>query len=184
MNARLPALLAVACLAMPARAAAQQSTAYPLDEVIDLLRAGASTAVILGTVRTDCISFRVQAATAELRRAGADDALIRGLQDVCTKIPQRTVSGRVDQAPRRETGLVRIEGELPPGWTRKVNALPPSTDRQIEMTAGRLNLVTVVAPGWCPVTSELSVGAREEKRWTPQLRPRPWVGECPKEDAP
>lgn len=184
MNPRLSALLVIAWLALPGGAAAQQSTAYPLDEVIDLLKAGASTAVILSTVRVDCISFRVQAATAELRRAGADDTLIRGLGEICTKLPARAVSGGANQRSTREMGVVWIEGELPPGWMRQVNVLPPSTERQIEMTAGRHNVVTVFAPGWCPFTSEMSVEAREEKRWTPILRPRPWVGGCPGENEP
>jgi hypothetical protein len=171
-------VLAIAFLAMPLASAAQaqQTTpAYTLDDVVVLLQGGHSTARILARVTPDCIAFRVDAATATLREAGADNALIEALRQVCYRAPATRAAA---QQQSREMGIFRIDGALPPGWVRIVNEIPPSTNREISMTAGRRNTVIVTAPGWCPHTIEITLRAGEQRAWTPVLRARPWVGEC------
>jgi hypothetical protein len=175
----------VTALAVPldASAQAQQTNPpYTVEDVLVLVQGGHSAARILTRVSADCISFRVDGAAADLRRAGADDALLEGLRKVCVRVPSRTLEKSSGPTPTQQRGVLRIEGELPPGWMRKVNELPPNTNREIEMTPGRRNFITVSAPGWCPATKEVSVQAGEQGTWTPVLRARPWVGEC-SEDA-
>jgi hypothetical protein len=173
MRILIAALLAA--LTAPGAGAAQQTTARPyvLEDIVVLLQGGHSTERILARVQSDCISFRVDAAAATLTRAGADQALISGLRGVCYRAPARAPAPAA-----RDSGVVRIEGELPPGWWRSVNELPPSTNRQISMTPGRRNMVLVGAPGWCSDVIEIAVRAGEQRSWTPALRPRPWVGGC------
>lgn len=159
--------------------AAQANAPYTLEDVLVLVQGGHSAARIVGRISGDCIDFRVDAAAAQLRGAGADDALLTALRGVCYRAPRAATPVATGATPQR--GFVRIEGELPPGWTRQVNELPPNTNREIDMTPGRRNFVTVTAPGWCPATLEVTVQAREQRGWKPVLRPRPWVGECPEE---
>jgi hypothetical protein len=172
---RILVTAAVAALAVPSLGAAQQVGVrpYALEDVVVLLQGGHSAERIIARVRDDCIAFRVDAAAAALRRAGADDALIAGLRDVCYRAPATPAPQVV-----RDSGFVRIEGDLPPGWWRVVNDLPPATNRQISMTPGRRNMVLVAAPGWCPDLIDVAVEAGEHRSWTPMLRPRPWVGSC------
>jgi hypothetical protein len=172
-------VLAIAFLAMPRAAAQAQQTnpAYTLDDVVVLLQGGHSTARILARVTPDCIAFRVDAAAAALRDAGADTALIEALRQVCYRAPAARPQQQ-QQQQSRDMGIFRIEGALPPGWVRIVNEIPPSTNREISMTPGRRNTVIVTAPGWCPRTVEITLQAGEQRAWTPVLRARPWVGEC------
>jgi hypothetical protein len=175
-NWRTFVVVAIAVLAIPRDAMGQAqrtNPAYTLGDVVVLLQGGHSTTRIIARVSPDCIAFRVDAAAADLRRAGADDALIEALRGVCYQAPARAVS-----QPQVQMGVVRIEGELPPGWMRIVNEIPPSANREITMTPGRRNTVVVTAPGWCSDTIEITVQAGEQRSWTPALRARPWVGEC------
>jgi hypothetical protein len=155
--------------------AQQAASAYSLSDVLVLLQGGHSTPRILNRVREDCIAFRVDAAAGELRNAGADQALLDGLQTICYRAP----ASRPAAAPApRDSGYVSIEGPMPPGWTRIVNQSPPSANRQISMTPGRRNTVMITAPGWCPDVIEVTLQAGERRNWTPALRARPWVGDC------
>jgi hypothetical protein len=166
---------ALTALVLPALGAAQEPAARPyvLEDIVVLIQGGHSTERILARVRNDCIAFRVDGAANALREAGADDALLSGLREVCFRARATTPT-----PARRDSGYVRIEGDLPPGWWRVVNELPQSTNREISMTPGRRNMVLVSAPGWCPVVLEVAVEAGERRSWTPALRPRPWVGSC------
>lgn len=172
-------LIGLAAQLHGAAAAQQTNSPYTLQEVLVLVQGGHSAARITSRISNDCIDFRVDAAAAELRRAGADDAMLAALRQVCYRAPRAAAPAPGGAAASQQRGVVRIEGELPPGWMRKVNELAPNTNREIDMTPGRRNFVTVTAPGWCPATLEVSVQAREQRSWKPVLRPRPWVGECP-----
>jgi hypothetical protein len=165
-------LLAVAAVPRDVLAQARGTNPMQVSDVVDLLSARQPTAGILRLARETCIGFNVDAAAAELRRAGADNALIQGLRGVCNRwVPPA-------RAPV-DSGYVHIEGWLPPGWTRAVNQVPPTDQRRISMTPARANTVVVTAPGFCPETVVITVQAREERTWTPMLRARSWVGECP-----
>lgn len=172
-----PVLLLAAVLATAPRDATAQQAAkpYTLEDVLTLLQGGFSGTRILSTIGEQCISFRVADAEQQLLGAGGDSALIAGLRNVCYRAAAEPASTR--NTPQR--GYVHIIGDLPPGWTRKVNELPETTNRDIDMTPGRRNVVTVKAPGYCPYSIEISVEAGENRNLTPILRPRPWIGPCP-----
>jgi hypothetical protein len=157
-------------------AAAQQGgSPYTLEDVLVLLQGGHSTPRILNRIREDCITFRVDAAAAELRNAGADQALLDGLRGICFRgaaARQPAPTAAVD------SGYVSIVGALPPGWNRIVNQIAPNANRQISMTPGRRNTVMITAPGWCAEVMEVTLRPGERREWTPVLRARPWVGEC------
>jgi hypothetical protein len=163
-------LLLIAVVILPAPAAAQntQTKPYTVALIRTLLEGGFTGAEILAKLRTECIEFAVNAAAiTELRNAGADDALINGLPTVCNR-----------SGPQQRPGIVSIMGELPPGWQRTVNQLEPSANRQIELTPGRAAVIVLTAPGWCPQRTELTLTAGDSVPWVPNLRPRPWVGDC------
>jgi hypothetical protein len=168
-------LVVLVSVSDPAQAQAR-SQPYTLSQIVSLLQGGWAGTDIIGMVREDCISFRVtgQNETA-LRRAGADAALLSGLRGVCFRGASPS-SGNPTPPPAR--GIVLIEGELPPGWSRRVNDLPVSTNRRIDLTPGRTASIVVSAPGWCPARTEITLRAGEEQRWTPELRARPWIGGC------
>jgi hypothetical protein len=158
----------LALLSLPARAEAQQPRSFSLQHITELLRGAFATPEILQDVRGGCLAFAITTQNEQaLRRAGADAALIRGLRGVrrCT-------------TPPPPQALVLIEGDLPPGWSRSVNDGFVSTNRRIELSAGRPAVIVVGAPGWCPARTELTLRAGEEQRWTPELRARPWIGGC------
>jgi hypothetical protein len=158
-----------------AAAAAQQTEApYTLAEVMDYIEAGWPADRLVPTLNPRCLNFRVAQNEAQLRRAGADAAMITALRSVCYRGP---VQGPREQ-PQPQQGALHIRGELPPGWSRIVNQLPPNTNRTVTLTPGRPAVIIVAAPGWCPDRLELSMSANEERNWTPVLRGRPWVGEC------
>jgi hypothetical protein len=166
-------LLLLALVGLPtmaqAQAQAQPANPYTLAQLVVLLEGGFSAGEVLRRVGAACISFRLTpAAEAELRKAGADDALLRELRSVCFLTP----------TPPPPRGMVAIIGELPPGWSRTVNDLPPSTNREIDLTPGRPAIITVTAPGWCPDRREVTLAQGDTVRWTPVLRGRPWVGGC------
>lgn len=163
-------LLVIGLLCVPERALAQTNP-YTVQQIVVLLEGGFSAAEVLRRVGTACIAFRINAsAEAELRKAGADDALLRELRSVCYR-----GGPAVPQPPR---GVVSIVGELPAGWVRIVNELAPSTNREIDLTPGRPAVITVTAPGWCPERKEVTLPPGDTLRWTPTLRGRPWVGRC------
>jgi hypothetical protein len=167
-------LLAVAVVPCDGAAQARRMNLMQVPDVVQLLSARQPNAGILRLAREACIGFNVDAAAAELRRAGADDALIQGLRGVCNQSPAPpTTAARVD------SGYVHIEGWLPAGWSRAVNQAEPMDQRRISMTPGRVNTVVLTAPGFCPETVVISVEPREQRTWAPVLHPRPWVGECP-----
>jgi hypothetical protein len=170
-------VLFVVLLGVPDPAAGQAARPYNLQQIVSLLQGGWAGTDILGLVREDCISFRVtgQNETA-LRRAGADAGLLTGLRQVCFRGGTAEPTTRNTPPPAR--GIVLIEGELPPGWSRRVNDLPVSTNRRIDLTPGRTASIVVSAPGWCPARTEITLRAGEEERWTPELRARPWIGGC------
>lgn len=171
-------LIAWLCIPHTAQAQAQSANPYTLQQVVTLLEGGWSSADILPMVRSDCISFRVTSqAEATLRRAGADDSLLTGLRSVCNRASGIAPARPGPSRPPAQ-GVVLIEGELPPGWTRIVNELAPNTNRTITLTPGRPAVIVVAAPGWCPDRIDLTLRAGEEHRWTPSLRARPWVGGC------
>jgi hypothetical protein len=176
--ARVVMVLFVGTLATPVSGTAQQATTpqpYTQTQVRQLLEAGIATARIIERLKADCIAFRVDAAAAELRQAGADDALLTALRSVCYRAPRAGAA----QPSANPQGFIRIDAsELPPGWARRVNALAPTTNAEISMTAGWRNTVVITAPGWCPLTVEMSVQAGEQRTWKPELRPRSWVGSC------
>jgi hypothetical protein len=154
---------------------AQEPEPYTLQMVVSLLEGGWAGSRILTLLKTECVSFRVNAATeVELRGAGADAPLLNGLRNVCYRGPAPPAP-RQTQQPR---GFVYIEGEMPPGWQRVVNELPPNTNRTIDLTPGRPAIIVVTAPGWCTDRLEITLHAAEERRWTPVLRARPWIGDC------
>src|SRR5687768_4676752 len=149
MRLLLPTILLSALVALPARGHAQAQTAnpYTLPQLVTLLEGGFSAAEVIRRVGAACISFRINAAAeAELRRAGADDAMLRELRSVCFRGSAAT--------PPPPRGILALDGELPPGWSRVVNELPPSTNREIDLTPGRQAIVIVSAPGWGPDRSE------------------------------
>lgn len=169
-------LLLVPLAFAPARAHAQQADPYTLQMVVSLLEGGWAGSRILTLLTAECVSFRVTAAAeADLRRAGADAALLNGLRNVCYRAPAAAPAA---PTPPQQRGMVYIEGELPPGWSRVVNELPPNTNRTIDLTPGRPAVILVSAPGWCPARLEITMRGGDEHRWTPELRGRPWVGEC------
>jgi hypothetical protein len=172
------AVLIVAISMVPERAGAQVARPYALQDIVTLLQGGWAGTDILGLVREDCVSFRITSQSeATLRRAGADAALLSGLRNVCFR--GATGGGTTGGAtPAAARGIVLIEGELPPGWSRSVNELPASTNRRIDLTPGRSARILVIAPGWCPARTEVTLGAGEQHRWTPELSARPWIGGC------
>jgi hypothetical protein len=148
---------------------------YSLQDVVALVEGGHGAARILSRVGPDCISFRLnEAAEAALTAAGANAALLEGLRGVCQRSNAPAPTGR-QAAPQ---GVVEIIGELPPGWSRVVNQLAPSTVRTITLTAGRPAVIIVAAPGWCADRIELTMQAGEQRNWVPALRGKPWVGQC------
>jgi hypothetical protein len=169
----ITSLLSIALL-VPAtvQAQAQSSNPYTLPLLIRLLEGGFSGEEVLRRVNAACISFRMNAsAEADLRKAGADDVLIRELQSsVCYR--------GVAAPPPQPRGIVSIEGELPAGWSRIVNELPPSINREIDLTPNRPAVITVNAPGFCSDRTERTLAPGDTVRWTPTLRGRPWVGGC------
>jgi hypothetical protein len=162
--------LLIGFLLLPATAQAQ-GTPFALQEVVEMLNANLSSAQILRTIGTACLTFRVNSAEADLRRAKADDALITGLRAKCYAAPP-------ERAAPQARGIVSIIGPLPAGWSRVVNELPPSTNRQIDLTPGRQATIMVMAPGWCPDRTQVTMTAGDTVRWTPTLRGKPWVGGC------
>ena len=166
---RILLLLAFVGLPELAHGQAQPANPYTLAQLVVLLEGGFSAAEVLRRVGATCISFRLTPAVeADLRKAGADDALLRELRSVCY-LPAASPPPR---------GIVVIVGELPPGWARTVNDLQPSTNREIDLTPGRAAVISVTAPGWCPARREVTVAQGDTVRWTPVLRGRPWVGAC------
>src|SRR5215218_6227903 len=140
-------LLALAGILAPREAEAQaagSNTPFTLQQIVSLLEGKWSGTEILEMVREDCIGFTVtSAAEAELRRAGADAALLTGLRSVCNS------ANRGRPAPRPTPvvqGTLSIVGELPPEWSRIVNQLPPSNNRTITLTPARAATVIVTAP--------------------------------------
>jgi hypothetical protein len=173
---RFASLACAALLWSPTVAAAQGGVPYTLDQIVALVEGDWSGTDILALVRDECISFRVtQPAESRLRSAGAGEALVTGLRDVCYR---GAPAARTAPAAPSGQGVVLIEGYLPPGWARIVNELPPNTNRTITLTPGRPAVIVVGAPGWCPDRIDLTLGAGDERRWTPSLRARPWVGDC------
>ena len=168
----------ILCLSAPQVLHAQTEPTnppYSLRDVVLLVEGGHGASRILSRVGPDCISFRMnEAAEAELQQAGADAPLLAGLRDVCYRSIGPPPSGR-QPAPQ---GVIEIVGELPPGWSRVVNQLAPSTVRTITLTAGRPAVIILLAPGWCPDRIELTMQAGEQRNWTPALRGKPWVGAC------
>jgi hypothetical protein len=156
-----------------AGAAAQQAgLPYTLAEVIDYIEAGWPADRLLPTLTQRCLDFRVAQNEARLRRAGANAAMLTALRGVCYRGPVQS-----QQQPQQQ-GQLHIRGELPPGWSRVANQLPPNTNRTVTLTPGRPAVIVVSAPGWCPDRLELTMTANEERDWTPALRGRPWVGGC------
>lgn len=174
----LSTMLLVLCLLLPAPAQAQGGqNPYTLPQVLSLLEGGWSGSEIVALIRDDCISFRLSGdVDNRLREAGGDAALLSGLRSLCYRAPP--ASPRQPPARQAARGIVTIEGELPAGWFRIVNELPMSTNRTIELTPGRTARIMVSAPGWCADRTEITLGAGEEHRWTPELRARSWVRGC------
>lgn len=182
---RLPlstAVLVAAALATPAAARAQDRSTppYTLQQVVALLEGGWAGADILPRLRDSCIAFRVTDSASEtLRKAGADPALLGGLSSVCYRAESRSSSPNpAPPPPPAPRGFVLIDGELPAGWSRAVNELPPSINRRIDLTPGRSATIVVSAPGWCPDRLEVTTKPGEEKHWSPALKGKPWVGGC------
>ena len=171
------AVLLAALLTTNAVAHAQAArTSYRLDQVVTMLNGGMTTSQVLAAIRAGCVGFHLTgSADTELRRAGADAALLSGLRDMCNTAPPRETDPGPDPRGLRED-TVLIEGTLPPGWSRVVNQLEPSQNRLITLT--RDGFVIVSAPGWCPARDTLVYRPGETTRWTPTLRARPWLGGC------
>ena len=94
-------LLAACVLAVPAKVGAQQGPAFTLDQVERLLRANVPG--ILNDLRRDCIAFEVtDAAAMRLRAAGADDAFLAALRDVCKRLPAQAPPPVVEPPVRTE----------------------------------------------------------------------------------
>jgi hypothetical protein len=172
------ASILILCLIAPQTLHAQAEPTnppYSLQDVVLLVEGGHAASRILSRVGPDCISFRMNAqAEARLQEAGADAELLGGLRDVCYRSIAPPPSGR-QPAPQ---GVIEIVGALPPGWSRVVNQLAPSTVRTITLTAGRPAVIILAAPGWCADRIELTMQAGEQRNWTPALRGKPWVGPC------
>ncbi|HSG82261.1 MAG TPA: Ig-like domain-containing protein, partial [Gemmatimonadota bacterium] len=84
----------ILCLALvlagPLRLQAQERQPYTIDQIARLLESGVfSTERILTLAREACIAFRVDAqAERRLIAVNASEELIRGLRDVCIRLPQ------------------------------------------------------------------------------------------------
>lgn len=120
----VPALLAACILLAPAAARGQQGPAYTLDQVERLLRAGLPG--ILDDLRRDCIAFEVTAEAVEkLRAAGADDAFLAGIREVCTKLPV----------------------QAPPPAAQPPAAAEPGPQRPLPVSPGSAALRSLLVPG-------------------------------------
>jgi hypothetical protein len=95
-------LFALLAARQSASAQAQQTSStkppYTVEDVQVLLQGGHSAARIVTRVSSDCIAFRVDGAAAELRRAGADDAV----QRTCTNTAARRPANRGGAAARMD----------------------------------------------------------------------------------
>lgn len=78
----------------------------------------------------------------------------------------------------RRTGELQLGGALPPSWTRSVNGRAPTSERTVELTAGKPATIRVEAPGFCPESLRVTLPAGGRETWTPQMKGRPMVGEC------
>lgn len=172
-------LCALACAPAVAHAQDRSNAPFTLQQIVALLEGGLSGEAILPRIREACISFRMTDSNEDvLQQAGADAQFLAGLRTACNRAPAGAASTAAQPSRERERGYVRIEGALPPGWERKVNELPSSTNREIDLTPGRPAVILVGAPGWCPARLEVTMEPGEVRSWTPELRARSWVGGC------
>jgi hypothetical protein len=151
--------------------AQQAATAYTLPEVVEYIEAGWNAERLIPLLTQRCVNFRVAQADAQLRRAGANAAMMTALRNVCYR-------GPAQQRQAVPEGQLHIRGELPPGWSRVANQLPPTTNRTVTISENRPAVLVVSAPGYCPDRLELTMTANEEREWHPRLRARSWVGRC------
>lgn len=85
---------------------------------------------------------------------------------------------RAAARPAPRTGKLQLGGALPPSWTRSVNGRAPTSERTVELTAGRPATIRIEAPGFCPESLRVTLPAGGRETWTPQMKGRPMVGEC------
>ncbi|HEY0021498.1 MAG TPA: hypothetical protein VGB24_01255 [Longimicrobium sp.] len=119
---RLTAALVVALLAVgidPGRLVAQGDP-YTLDDVRLWISSGVKTTRILRLVQGRCLAFRIDGdAEAELRRAGAEDALVNGLRSSCQRPPQVAVAPPPPPPPQRSEPST-VGRETPSRYSRRV----------------------------------------------------------------
>lgn len=79
---------------------AQERQPYTLEQIEGLLEARLATSVILGMVRTDCLTFQIdEEAVERLTAAGASRELIAALRDVCYEGPEPEIEPAVEATP-------------------------------------------------------------------------------------
>ena len=84
----------------------QQGPPYTLEQVEGYLAVGLSPDLILGRVQRDCLAFRLDAETERrLRAAGAQDAFLEALRQVCYREPGAAPTVR--RSPLRDRASVR-----------------------------------------------------------------------------
>jgi hypothetical protein len=112
-------VLASGVLLTPSLARAQQGPAYTLNQVERLLQARVPG--ILDDLRRDCIAFEItDEAVTRLRAAGADDAFIAGIREVCKRLPAEPPQGaqppaRREPTPAREEVPQTVRAPVSPG---------------------------------------------------------------------
>lgn len=103
---KLTLALAAICLA-PMQMSGQTSSAYSLDDVMELVKGGVPAASILSKVRVGCIGFKVSSSVAQrLRDEGASDALIDGLRGACYKSDSKSGGDTGDKKPTRDVAKI------------------------------------------------------------------------------
>lgn len=173
-------LILFVLLAGPRLAFAQQISPLQVDDVIDLLRLSGSQEAKVGLIRSSCVAFPLDAAaTARLRTAGADEAMLEVIRTACFSGAELVVesqpSGIEVLVDNQRVGTTPWTGRFARGGTVQVMV---RADGRGERTEARLEpgvrtrAAFALAEDTVPVPPAHSVmeTARElnlEQRWQP-----------------
>lgn len=164
-----------------ARGGSSQPTVDPRSIATRARTDPAPGAGVLATLAP--VGGRAAASTAQRSAKAADASTVPSADSNprVQRVGQRRIAAeRVRVGVRAADGgaVLTIEGDLPSGWMRVVNAGPASGDRAVPLAADVASVVVVEAPGYCPDTLRVTLGVGGLRHWSPVLRGRSVVGDC------